>query len=194
MISLLSAAQRIRDQISEKSEAASSVASIESIIGQIPTSLETFAQIIVKDTRKREYLRALNPLAVSSVTGVADLTTLVETSGLLMDSPDCWDVRLSPDTAGSFQFFPEVSHLDLFRPSDNFFWSFSLEGEKMYLKDTNQNRDPSVDLTIGGFVKPVIADDAANSTLSARLEAEFVVYGAMDVMKFAPKPRASRVV
>src|SRR5471032_117693 len=60
-------------------------------------TLERFAQIIVKDPRKREYLRPLNPLAVSSVAGVADLSTLVETNGLLMDFPEAWDVRLAPD-------------------------------------------------------------------------------------------------
>lgn len=184
-ISLLSAATRIRDQLTEKSESVAGF-SIENIIGQIPTIAERFASLIVHDPKKREYLRPLNPLPATVAAGIADISSLVETSGLLLDFPDYWEVRLSPDTNGyPFQFFQEVSQLDLHRPTDVMYLGFSVEGEKLYFKNTDGDRAADLgDITIAGFVRPIIADDPANSTLSKRLEADFVVYGAGEMLKF----------
>lgn len=178
-ISLASMAQGIRDLITEQAEAAVGF-SIPMIAGHVPTISEAFARVIAKDPDKRQLLRPLTPFTNTIATGFCDLTSNLVTDKLLLDLADTWDIRLVSDPAfPPFHYVKERGQLKLKRSTDLMFVSFAIEGPKLYTRNTDGALDASLgDITIVGNYIPLVAEDAADTTLPVALNGDYSQFGA----------------
>lgn len=193
MISLASAAQRIRDRITEKSESAAGY-SIASIKGILPTISETFARMVVDDPNLQQHLRPAVPFTNTVTAGVADLSTNIASPNLLLlDKIMMGEIRLSPDTLGlPFHWVQETALLSYQRLGDSMYVSCAVEGSNLYTRNVDGSLT-SLSATIGisaPFV-PVIAAAAADSTLPRLLEGAYIDFGAQRALHILP-PRMPR--
>lgn len=195
-ISLASAAQRIRDRLTEQSEAVAGY-SLASIKALLPGLSEQFARLIVDDPNLAQHLRPATPFANTVVAGVVDLSTNIASPDLLLlDKIVQGEIRLNPDTLGlPFHWCTETAQLAWQRMGDSMFISCAVEGSKLYTRgiDGTLTSDLGAIAISAPFV-PVIAATAAASTLPQLLEGAYVDFGAQRALHvLQPKaPRARR--
>lgn len=181
MLSLLGCAQGIRDLITEKSEAVAGF-SVPMIVGHVPTIAEAFAREIALNQNKRDLLRKDFENTIAD--GVADLTANL-TAGLLFEHFLAWEITLNPNTddVPPFHMIAEPSQLRFRRPNEGMFITASADSLTLYTRDTEGNRDSDLgDIIINGSFLPVIAEDAAETTLPTALEGEIQAFGARFIL------------
>lgn len=176
-LSLSGCAHGIRDLLTEKSEAVAGF-SVPMIVGHIPTIAEAFAREIAADVNKRDLLRTGFQNTIAD--GVADLTTNLA-AGLLLDTALLWKITLNPnpDDFPPFHMIAEASQLCFKRPGENMFITAAVDSKTLFTRDAAGDRDADLGAIIidGSFI-PVIAEDAAETTLPTSLHGVFQVYGA----------------
>lgn len=199
-ISLSSAAQRIRDRITEKSESAVGY-SIASLKGLIPTLCEEFARMVAVDPMLQEHLRPTVPFSNTITAGVADLAPNIAAPDLLLlDAIMLGEIRLSPDTLGlPFHWVNEQAQLAFQRLGESMFITCAVQGRNLLVRNVDGDLAASLGaISISAPFVPVIAASAASSTLPFELEGAFVNYAAQRVLHvpppYQPRPRPQQVV
>lgn len=179
-LSLLGCAQGIRDLLTERSEAVAGV-SVPMIAGHIPTVLEAFAREIALNPAKRDLLR--KDFSNTIANGIANLTANIA-AGLLLEHFLTWEITLDDDPDfPPFHMIAEPSQLRFRRPGEHMFITAVAKGSTLYTRDTEGARDADLgDITIRGSFLPVIAEDAANTTLPAVLHGEVQHFGARFIL------------
>lgn len=193
-ISLASAAQRIRDRITERSESAAGY-SIASIKGLLPGLSEQFARMIVDDPNLAQHLRPAVSFTNTVVAGVADLSTNIASPNLLLlDKIEQGEIRLSPDTLGlPFHWVQESAQLSWQRLGDSMFVSCVVEGSNLYTRNVDGSLTSLNNaISISAPFIPVIAATAAASTLPFALEGALIEFGAQRALHVL-QPKMPRV-
>lgn len=194
-ISLASAAQRIRDRLTEKSEAVAGY-SIVSIKGLIPSLNEEFARMVADDPNLQEHLRPAIPFANTITGGVADLIANIASPDLLLlDKIQLGEIRLNPDTLGlPFHWVAETGLLAYSRLGDSMFVSCAVQSSNLYVRGVDGSLVADLGtIAINAPFVPVIGATAGASTLPHLLEGVYVEFGAARALHILPsKPARSR--
>lgn len=188
MLSLLGAAQGIRDQITSRGEAAVGFP-IPDIVAQIPMIVEMFARMIAADPERRNLLIPNAPFESTVADGKADLTPNLTDDRLLLDYWADWEVTLA-DGDEPFHLLSNRAQLRNKRPLETMFIHAAVEGQTLHVRDIDGALDADLgDIRISGPFIPVIAEDAADTTLPSSLEGMFLRFGAQTL---APSTNAKK--
>lgn len=188
-LSLLGAAQGIRDLLTSASAAAVGF-SIPDIAGHIPTICEEFARTIANDPLRRDLLKPATPFAGTIVAGVYDLApNIIAPNRLLLDFIHVAEIRKNPDDLGTaFHFDGEASALRLKKPTDAMFIRFAVDGSLLQTRNIDGALDADIGaITISGPFIPVIAEDSASTTLPWSLEGQFQAFGSQYLLRMRPQ-------
>lgn len=183
-LSLLGAAQAIRDRITERSEAAAGF-TVPMIAASIPDMLEGFARFIANDPGRRDLLTPGTPFSGTVVGGSYDLATnLVSPNNLLLDYAHVWEIRKDPDVQGvPFHCVGEVGALRLKRPTDVMYPCYAVNGSVLYTRDIDGSLVADMGaITLSGPFIPIIGEAEGDTTLPFSLRGEFFVWSAREVM------------